>query len=240
MITTKPILMNAPMVRALISGRKTQTRRIMKPQLPDFVTSILCYPSNKRDWWPPHPHTSEPWLKYERTCPYGRPGDLLWVRETWAEVGNLDPGYLVYRATYPHCLPAELENVPADIRDAGERWRPSIHMPRWASRLTLRITDVRVHRLQEISENDALAEGLKALSKDGLLIKYGIPDCDGLPGEDDHGWHWQDWHPNSRTAFRRLWTLINGPGAWDANPWVWAISFDVIRANIDQVVREAV
>lgn len=193
MTKTTPLLFNDVMIRALLDGMKTQTRRIMKPQLPDFVTEVLCYPSNKGNWWPPHPHTGEPWLKYERICPYGRPGDLLWVRETWAEVGNLDPGYLVYRATYPHCLPAGLENVPADIRDAGERWRPSIHMPRRFSRLTLRITDVRVQRLQDISEADAVAEG-----------------CSGghgsIPG--------YNYNATSREQFWQLWDSINGASSF--------------------------
>lgn len=103
-------------------------------------------------------------------------------------------------------------------------------MPRWASRITLEIVAVRVERLNEISEPDAKAEGLKALSKDGTLVKYGIPDRDGLPGNDDYGWHWKEWERDPRQSFRRLWESLNGPGSWDANPWVWVIEFRRVEA----------
>ena len=101
-----------------------------------------------------------------------------------------------------------------------------IHMPRWASRITLEVTGIRVERLQEISELDAITEGLTALTKDGgRTIKHGIPDRDGLPGNDNYGWHWSEWEKDSRVAYRKLWESINGPGSWDANPWVWVIEF---------------
>ena len=104
-------------------------------------------------------------------------------------------------------------------------------MPRWASRILLEIADVRVERLQEISENDAKGEGLAAISKDGQIFKYGIPDRDGLPGTDDHGWPWVDWKHSARNAFGRLWESINGAGSWDTNPWVWVVEFRVIEPN---------
>jgi len=134
------------------------------------------------------------------------------VRETWARVGNDDPGYLTFGATYPSCLPPELENIPPASQI---RWKPSIHMFRRDSRILLEITDVRVERLQDISEEQALAEGI-------------IPHVRG-------GWHWHqhdpsnvdDWHQfgfkSPAFAFQDLW--IGTGGDWDANPWVWVVEF---------------
>jgi len=98
-------------------------------------------------------------------------------------------------------------------------------MPRWASRISLEITGIRVERLQDISEEDAIDEGLKAITKDGKLIKYGIPDRDGYPGADDFGWNWGDWDKSPVLAYKRLWQSINGKGSWDLNPFVWVIEF---------------
>lgn len=187
----RPILFSGPMVRAILEGRKTVTRREVKKSAAldclaaGFEPSFLTVPGNAD------------------LCPYGQPGDRLWVRETWARVGTGDPGYLVYRATYPNCLPPGVENVPADIRDEGYRWRPSIHMPRAASRILLEITAVRVERLQEISEEQARAEGYPADRERET----------GGSGLD--AWLW----------FRSLWGEINGPEAFSANPWVWVVEF---------------
>lgn len=98
----------------------------------------------------------------------------------------------------------------------------------------IEITDVRVERLQDISEQDAIAEGLSSASKDGQLYKYGIPDIDGLPGTDDHGWEWQDWCADPVKAFNKLWDSINGKHetkCWDANPWVWVVEFKVLSTT---------
>lgn len=252
-----PILFSAPMVRAILEGRKTQTRRIIKPQPVPFVQCtpdrhpttrtepyIDAYcgerktPENPRgmglDW---HWWTADDRLgtKVGR-CPYGQPGDRLWVRETiYIDQTPYDEG------TLPKVRPADLRQEDIYYRADGEcceqipecccaeidkpRWRPSIHMPRWASRITLEVTGVRVERLSDISEADAKAEGLTARTKDGTLVKYGIPDRDDLPGNDDEGWHWQEWDRDPRQAFCRLWESINGPGSWDANPWVWVVGF---------------
>lgn len=110
-------------------------------------------------------------------------------------------------------------------RSGSPRWRPSIHMPRWASRILLEVVSVRVERLNDISEGDAKAEGLAEISKDGKMFKFGIPDRDGLPGTDDHGWTWRDWKHSARNAFWQLWDSINGEGSWDDNPWVWVVEF---------------
>ncbi len=169
-------------------------------------------------------------------CPYGAPGDRLWVKETWGAHAHFDQTdwcadrlsendrdrwAIAYRAGW-------------GPNQAGCRWRPSIYLPRWASRLTLEVTDVRVERVQEISANDAVAEGFKKLSKDGgQTWKYGIADLDGLPGNDDVGWHWKDWSADPCFAFRCLWDSINaarGHG-WESNPWAWAISFRVVEGR---------
>ena len=116
------------------------------------------------------------------------------------------------------------------------KWKPSIFMPRWASRITLIVTDVRIERLQDISEADAEAEGLAKISKDGSLYKFGLPDRDGLPGNDDHGWPWMDWHKHARDAYQAIWQSLNAKRTgcgWDDNPWVAAITFNVTKANID-------
>ena len=232
----RPILFSAPMVRALLACTKTQTRRVVKPQPPGDYDSLLVdaiYPvvidrngddqpgaerygvtTNNGEWCLP--------------CPYGQPGDRLWVREAWgahfiwddvppSEIPNDGKECLFYRA--------DGFSTGRCSQTQRDKWRPSIHMPRWASRITLEIISVRVERLHDISEADAVAEGLAALTKDGRTIKYGIPDSDGLPGTDDSGWPWQNWHLNAVGAYRHLWESINGPGSWDANPWVWVVEF---------------
>ena len=215
----RPILFSAPMVLAILGGRKTQTRRKIKD------TGLYAIDDRY--------HGSDV-AQREREClatrcPYGQPGDRLWVRETFADL--LGTG--IERITGDHGRYAYAADTPPGSygdecrKDYGIKWRPSIHMPRLASRITLEITGVRVERLQEISEADALAEGIKAITKDGgQTIKYGIPDADGFPGTDDHGWAWKDWQYCRRTAYRDLWQRINGPGSWDKNPWVWVIQFN--------------
>ena len=179
----RPILFSAPMVRAIMEGRKTQTRRVVKPIPPRGLT-------------PNH-------------CRYGVPGDRLWVRETWAHVFGHEEyeswemphiksfvvdNYLT--GSIPAGKPANGDTVYAadgwdDYVENGDfRWRPSIHMPRWASRITLDVVDVRVQLLQDITQEDAGAEGVR-----------------------------------SREEFHALWESINGAGSWDANPWVWAVTF---------------
>lgn len=194
----RPIHFSAPMVRALLDGRKTQTRRVLKPQPPTglmpecFAIAGEAQPIGAR------------WSR----------GDRLWVRENWQALSHGDylptksqPCDLRYAATEPlACLTSEVRGYP---------WRPSIHMPRWASRLTLTVTDVRVQRLQDISEADARAEGVST-----------IPEPNDLK--------WEHYSPHG-VAFVALWNSIHGPGAWDANQWVAAYTFTVHRCNIDQM-----
>ena len=210
-ITERPILFSAPMVRAILEGRKTQTRRVVKPQPAGNVWQDEC----SREWFVSgHGEAGDCALH----CPYGSPGTRLWVRETW-QGPLLDedqqqqwhedgpelfrkPEFCAYRAT------DLLDGVDEDGKDLG--WRPSIHMPRWASRITLEITGVRVERLQEIHSADALAEGIQNLS-DEWRVSYGIL------GEISAQ------HPVR--AYQLLWETINGPGSWDLNPWVWIVEF---------------
>ena len=204
-IKERPILFSAPMVRAILEGRKTVTRReVKKPAALDclaagFEPAFLAQPGNSD------------------LCPYGKPGDRLWARETW-----YCDHFEVMRG--PYLKPDDLD--VSEARDDGTLvyaadgltpyeadqpvWKPSIHMPRWACRTLLEITDVRVERLQDITYEEAVAEGVHrdnccrmwtASDEGGTCHKYPVP------------------------AFKDLWTGINGPDAWDANPWVWVVEF---------------
>jgi len=199
----RPILMSAPMVRALLDGRKTQTRRVVKGEAlrwldTDFGAGFVAMPEN-------------------RLCPYGVPGDLLWVRETWKP-------HSLYAGMKPSEMPQAHVFYRADDRYAPSNtpWNPSLFMPRWASRLTLELTEVRVERLQEISEADAIAEGIEG---DG----HGAWKC---YARDASQTHWAA----PRESYRTLWKSINEPGSWEANPWVWALTFKVHKANVDTIL----
>lgn len=207
-IKERPILFSAPMVRAILDGRKTQTRRAWKlsrgmqwyDELGGEDKGWFC-DAGGLGWW----HVEE------MVCPYGTPGERLWVRETFRETWDMsDRAVMEYRAGGTRLIEGKSvihgEHRPTSILP---KWRPSIFMPRWASRITLEITDVRVERLQEISEEDAQAEGVEM-------------------GYHFHGFA-AERHPPTpvgfRPMFRRLWGEINGEGSWEANPWVWAITF---------------
>lgn len=232
-MSEKPIIFSAPMVRSILSGTKTQTRRIIKKRpaldaLSVFGPSILMQPGCA-DLLP---------------CAVG---DVLWVREACrADEDMADQKYVEYLADSSRRL---LDLAPDDnCSDAFSDWWnlmayrsndpgldgskpvPSIHMPRWASRITLKVTGVKVERLNDISEDDAKAEGLACLSKDGgRVYKWGIPDRDGLPGNDDDGWHWHMWCVGHKPAFDALWSSLHGPGSWEVNPWVCAITFERVQ-----------
>jgi hypothetical protein len=190
-VRERPILFSGPMVRAILAGRKTQTRRVVKPQpRGDGITTINEAPG----WWDvailPGGFDNGGCMPIaEIKCPYGQPGDRLWVRETFAP-NYFDTGGTAYRAEWRQYIDG-ICGEPA--------WKPSTHMPRRFSRITLEITDVRVERLQEISEADAIAEGAQ---------------CPGVPAS-----------LTDRGAFAKLWNKINGPFAWDDNPWVWVVAF---------------
>jgi hypothetical protein len=190
----KPIIFSAPMVRAIVEGRKSQTRRIMKPQ-PDRIVRGLPAFDDLGDLEIYHP------IKYAK-------GDRLWIRETWRPKQHSFPiGWpYEYKAT------AKQDGTPED-----GAWKPSIHMPRAASRILLEITDVRVERLNDINEWDAIDEGLEMVDgPDGIKYygNYGDSNADTAL------------HPIE--SFRTLWESINGKGSWNQNPFVWVITFKKI------------
>lgn len=195
----RPILFSGPMVRALLEGRKSQTRRVVKPQ-PNNVAGPY-HPESRGITWVWMARDDFPGYTYatqDFRCPYGKPGGLLWVRETF--------GCLCHNSMQPMTGCELLYRATDDHEDPLSGWRPSIHMPRWASRLTLRLTDVRVERVQDISEEDALAEGCRSQVKHSAL-------------------------------FADLWESINAKRgySWESNPWVWALLFEVIQKNVDEV-----
>lgn len=230
----RQILFSGPMVRALLNDTKTQTRRVVKPQpvanqRGKFNFTTFTDDEGIESYWQNYPF----WGPVR--CPYGQPGDRLWVRESWGyfdpdgtgvdydrdhnddgkagpctayrqemlEEGNALRNYwrrrIAYKATF-----AERKYGMGPV--GPNKWRPSIHMPRWANRITLEITAVRVERLQDISEADAQAEGCPI-------------ECMTPTGDDSGS---SIYGPGGYMA---LWNDINGPRSWDANPWVWVVEF---------------
>lgn len=230
-MTERPILFSAPMIQAILAGRKSQTRRIIKPPRGhNHPSGLLGFIQERMTYWfsDSLPHAN-PFPSFEKKCPYGVPGDRLWVRETWGLGGSLlvDPclNYRADGAQIPlHKRLTKIDGTgfdaihwecPGGFTDAAhllaiatrDKWHPSIHMPRWASRITLEITGVRVERLQEITEADAVAEGIQNIG--GRFTFNG-------------GLH------ESRTAidsFYALWKSINGEESFDANPFVFVLEF---------------
>lgn len=201
MTTERPILFSAPMVRALLAGTKTQTRRVVKDTGLYAIDAAVHGPET----------AARELLALASRCPYGQPGHKLWVREAWRTDSDHD------------------DKPPRDIHEGVHVWyeagrglsairglsrmgklRPGMFMPRWASRITLEVSEVRVERLQAISEADAIAEGIGRTASGHWL-----------PGPCDH----PEW------AYHQLWDQINGAGAWDLNPFVWCVSFRRIDAS---------
>ncbi len=234
-IKERPILFNGPMVRATLSGQKTVTRRVIKIQPHIDASGNFCVGSSNYG----QDLCGKPVTKHfiNSCCPYGRPGDRLWGRETWGvishtwdEDGNMVDwvpdrpvttirelpfgrgyysGHVIYAADGPNEWAGD-DDGGGDPRSA---WHPSIHMPRAVSRILLEVTDVRVERLQDISDQEIEAEGI---------------DLDALAKGQDrydmcHAGSGADGRPTLRTAWRNLWESTGGD--WDANPWVWCVSF---------------
>lgn len=201
----RPILFSGPMVRALLAGTKTQTRRVAQVENTLGIDSILA-PRRAGG----HAATyllPDQAAEAAACCPYGQPGDRLWVREAfmhepadycWEASVSIPcrPAETVYRADFPNSQP-------------GEGWKPSIHMPRNLSRILLEITSVRIERLQDISEQDAAAEGVATWAPGALS-----PESLNADPSDQ---------------FRWLWCSINGPDSWGANPWVWVVEFKRVQ-----------
>lgn len=205
----RPILFSAPMVRAILDGRKTQTRRVDKymakfpPAMPPEL-GLLAKSKNGE------PLLTAAWDatngKFTASfCPYGKPGDRLWVRETWRLPSPRWDGPALFPFPSDISRRYEADEAVSGLTYRGEwgKGRPSIHLPRKLSRINLEITGVRVERLNDISDVDALAEGVS-------------PDMDIK---------WQSGDDTPRGMFGELWESINGPGSWDENPWVWVIEF---------------
>lgn len=234
-MTVRPMLFSAPMVRALMLGMKTQTRRMAKRQ--------DIFLRNGRPFVP---------TGFNRDAAFTKPGyevgDLIWVREAVTRFDKLScDQHIWYRAGLNEHYINKYVGRPDGEWPRGQEGPgsgtaynvSSIHMPRWASRLTLEVTGVRVQRLKDISEDDAKAEGLACITKDGgRTFKHGIPDNDGLPGTDNHGWDWSQWCIDPRNAYFTLWDKINGDSAHAANPWVVAVSFIVHKQNIDDFLAK--
>jgi hypothetical protein len=180
-VKERQILFSAPMVRAILDGSKTQTRRAVKPQPLWIAEPSIPFKTPDAD------------PKGIIRCPHGQPGDRLWVRETFFDATKLNELRVLYRA---------------DDDRSRFGWTPSIYMPRWASRITLGVTGVRVERLQDISEEDALSEGVHAGS-----------------------WEYENGEgtESAKESFECLWESINGIGSWESNPWVWVVEFKRVQ-----------
>lgn len=203
----RPMIFNAEMVRAILDGRKTQTRRPIKWK------QTRCTEIGERDdgsYWP-WSEDCENCCDYWHPCPFGEVGDRIWVRETFA-TGLSTKSTLAYRATHKR------EDLEDGFYDTI-KWTPSIHMPRWASRITLEITGVGVQRLQSISPNDASREGLIKLPATGrYCLNQGDQYFDGASHD-------------AREVFSWLWESIYGAESWQSNPWVWVIEFKRIEGG---------
>jgi len=216
-IKARPILFSGPMVNAILDGRKTQTRRQLKR-----VEGESFYAGKGCDYTPIPLPTTELMRQLHldnilRNCPYGKVGDLLWVRETFGicHRGDSTPGGkpydpdILYRAT-------DIEpDIPERLLWEPFKWKPSIFMPKKLSRITLKITDIRVERLQDISENDALAEGV----------------------QQDNDKHSPPPFITAKENFQALWNSINKN--WKENPWVWVLEFSVINQNFQEYMEAA-
>ena len=197
-----PILFSGQMVRALLAGNKTQTRRVIKPQ-PGTFSSHVGDLNHGKAWMPVGGVHWENW-----PCPYGQPGDRLWVRETFCYFTERTVAHktgIAYRADNWAECPAE-----------NGKWKPSIFCKRADSRITLELTGVRVERLQAITEEDAIAEGVHTIKTGGEVQSDGTVKPIVL---------------SARWCYGGLWDSINGPGSWVANPWVWVLEFKPLPAS---------
>jgi len=242
-IRERPILFSAPMARAILAGTKTQTRRVVKPPRGHELANLRYSEEDDRysgrhddpaSWGYPFYEDSAPaalsdWLNL---CPYGQPGNRLYVRETWrvgarwddSKPSDIPPNgcTVLYRAggfTTNGDNGERIHGGECSNPDWAGKTRTAIHMPRWASRIDLEITGVRVERLNAISEADAAAEGTSCYVCGGPM--------DGSSEEDCHCFHAKA----KPSDFRALWESINGLESWGQNPWVWVIQFQSTKAS---------
>jgi len=221
---SRPILFSTPMVQALLNGSKTMTRRKLKrqPERCELISQDACSPSG-------YSFIADMYDDEYIKCKYGEVGDLLWVRETWKpDVGDITSGIRFKADNVLIHIENSVEAADKwlDVRKPEEQfpqmkdpvWRPSIFMPRWASRITLEITDVVCERLQDISEEDSKSEGV---FHDVETDRYHYAENKGAA------------LVHARGAFSTLWKSINGEDSWRENPWVWVVKFDVHNVNVD-------
>ncbi len=218
-----PILFKPEMVRALLAGRKTQTRRLAtKDQSTTKIEWVKDYPTWPHLWKDRKRKRYSGWIKQcgspidiPLKCPYGVPGDQLWVRETWRQLD----GSIQYRADADKDIPWS----------KTLKWKPSIHIKRDDSRINLEVTSIRAERVQDISKKDAMAEGLVEINKSFLMD----PECLKIPVKYTNGTFFNDekyWgHDNPKGAYASYFEEINGKEAWDSNPWVWVIGFNLMN-----------
>ena len=202
-----PIIFNTEMVQAILSGRKSQTRRILKkiPRLSDNINQTAKYLIADKE------------LR-EIKSPFGKPGDLIWVRETFMKSPNADLGSNQFR------FKATVSNQY--FKPWAKSWKPSIHMPKIAARIWLKVKDVKVERLNEIKKEDAINEGIQMASDFEANQKhpyYYFYPCNDL--RDD------TYIDDPRTSFYSLWRTIHGEDSWQENPWVWVVEFEVISID---------
>lgn len=228
----RPVIMTGESVRAILDGRKTQTRRVVKPQpdSPCVLAPDIAWIAGRATCIWPAPYVLDDGSRpdHHATCRHGKPGDRLWVKETWAlvkpqydhEFPNYVDGFEEWAGPIPMRCPPGWTLILKSLwngyeyetaEERGFSWRPSLFMPRWASRLTLEITEVRVQRLHEITEEDAKAEGVEWNSGP---LRMG--------------------HTHPISAFKASWDEINGKKRpWSSNPWIWAISFRKVEPEGD-------
>lgn len=252
----RPILFSGPMVNAILEGRKTQTRRVVKPHRDGVITGAAAKPGTAIEAWGGGQRHNASRMAVVG-CPYGVPGDRLWVREKWRDCNYGGAPGLIYAADgdirdlmleseylcedrsmnydHPHIAKYQWDVWYTDVGcgEFGHGWKPSIHMPRWASRITLEIKSVRVERLQDISEDDAKAEGIECVG--------GPTSCEPWKDYGKTGSLGRRWS-SPVSSFRSLWDSINGKPhiqrddegreigrtdlSWNANPWVWVVEFE--------------
>lgn len=245
-MSEKPILFNTEMVKAILEGRKTCTRRIIKPKYSNTHLEMFTNKYGTRLVEKQNEVEGETfgenedgtswhkllWMREIEDNPPYKIGDILYVRETYLKA---DYGYH-YKADIK--IPSESEDLR---RTYGYKWRPSIHMPKEAARIFLKVTDVRVERLQDITEDGAISEGIREYTKDGNVFKY-CPNIDWWESvhakiKSFRGTYWQDMPRNPIEAFKYLWnSTVNKKDLWNAwagNPWVWVISFERIERGDD-------
>ena len=229
-VKERPILFSTPMVQALIDGRKTQTRRVIKPQpqtipqvpmpLNDFCKEMERLTKEGNGMI--HTSGAGKGLAFP-LCPYGQPGDLLWVREKHYP-RFVKGGIEGFKRHYPELHPWIYFASEPDYDTRGHGWKPSIHMPKSAARIWLQVTGVRVERLQDIHEDDARAEGIEYQNRINGGAWKCYKDTAGISKD-------LLFCIDPSSSFRSLWSSINGPGSWELNPWVWVVEFEVLSTT---------